>query len=87
MKQKIIGGETLGSVVRRFPHLETELNEMVEKDESFRQLCQDYRELVSALKKTSTHAGDTKADLIRLRTSLEVEILEKISRKGALERN
>jgi hypothetical protein len=81
MKLKIINKEKPWPVIRRFPYLETELHEMAEKDESFRQLCQDYRDLVSALKQTSVYQGDTRSDLLGLKTSLEVEILERVSRK------
>jgi len=87
MKLKIINTETSGPVIRRFPYLETELHEMAEKDESFRQLCQDYKDLLSALKKTSAYQGDTRSDLLGLKTSLEVEILERVSRKGVSQRN
>ena len=87
MKLKIINTETSGPVIRRFPYLETELQEMAEKDESFRQLCQDYKDLVSALKQTSAYQSDTRSDLRGLKTSLEVEILEKVSRKGVSKRN
>ena len=87
MKLKIINTETPGPVIRRFPYLETELHEMAEKDESFRQLCQDYKDLVSALKQTSAHQVDTRSDLLGLKTTLEVEILEQVSREAALERN
>ena len=87
MKLKLINTETSGPVIRRFPYLETELHEMAEKDESFRQLCQDYKDLVSALKQTSAHQGDTRSDLLGLKTTLEVEILEQVSREAALERN
>ncbi len=86
MKLKIISSETPGPVIRRFPYLETELHEMVVKDESFRQLCQDYRDLVGTLKRTSMYAGDTRSDLLGLKTTLEVEILERVSRKDALQR-
>ena len=87
MKLKILNTETPGPVIRRFPYLETELHEMVEKDESFRQLCQDYKDLVSALKQTSADMSDTRSDLLGLKTSLEVEILEQVSRKGVSKRN
>ena len=87
MKLKIINTETPGPVIRRFPYLETELQEMAEKDENFRQLCQDYKDLVSALRHTSAYQGDTRSDLLGLKTSLEVEILEQVSRKGVSKRN
>ena len=86
MKLKAVNTETPGSVIRRFPYLETELHEKVTKDESFRQLCQDYTDLVSTLKQPSTYTGDTKSDLLGLKTTLEVEILEQVSRKEALKR-
>jgi len=57
---------------------------MVMKDEGFRQLCQDYTDLVSTLKQPGTYSGDTRSDLLGLKTTLEVEILEKVSRKGVL---
>ena len=84
MKLKIINMETPGPVIRRFPYLKTELQKMVGKDESFRQLCQDYTDLVSTLKQPDTYTGDTKSDLLGLKTTLEVEILEQVSRKGTL---
>jgi len=87
MKLKIVNTETPGPVIRRFPYLETELQEMAEKDENFRQLCQDYKDLVSALKQTSAYQSDTRSDLLGLKTSLEVEILEQVSRKGVSKRN
>jgi len=87
MKLKVISTDIPGPVVRRFPYLETELHEMVVEDESFRQLCQDYKDLVSALQRSNAYTGETRSDLLGLKTTLEVEILEQVSRKGALERN
>jgi len=84
MKLKLVSTDIPGPVVRRFPHLETKLHQMVKKDESFRQLCQDYTDLVSTLKQPGTYTGDTKSDLLGLKTTLEVEILEQVSRKGTL---
>ena len=86
MKLKIVSPETPGPVTRRFPYLENELQEMAEKDESFRQLCQDYKELISALNQSTACAGDTRSDLLGLKTTLEVEILEQVTRKGVLSR-
>jgi len=87
MKLKIINTETSGPVIRRFPYLETELQEMAANDESFRLLCLDYKDLVNALKQTSANHGDTRSDLLGLKTTLEVEILEQVSRKGISKRN
>lgn len=83
MKLKLINTETPGPVSRRFPYLENELQEMAEKDESFRQLCKDYEDLVRALKRPDTYEGETRSDLLGLKTTLEVEILEKITQKEA----
>ena len=87
MKLKIVNAETPGPVIRRFPYLETELQKMAEKDESFRQLCQDYRDLIRALRRSNEYAGDTRSDLLGLKTTLEVEILEQVTRKEVLGRN
>lgn len=87
MKLNIINTQIPGPVIRRFPYLETELHEMVAMDENFRQLCQDYNALVSELKRTNAYMGDTRSDLLGLKTSLEVEILEQVTRKEVLGRN
>ena len=87
MKLKVVNTETPGPVIRRFPYLETELQKMAEKDESFRQLCKDYKDLVRALERPDTYVGDTRSDLLGLKTTLEVEILEQVARKETLDRN
>lgn len=87
MKLKLVNTETPGPVIRRFPYLEDELQEMAEKDESFRQLCKDYKDLVRALKRSNTYVGDTRSDLLGLKTTLEVEILEQVTRKRVLGRD
>jgi hypothetical protein len=87
MKLKIVRAEIPEPVVRRFPHLEAELHEMVMEDENFSQLCRDYQDVVGALKHTSAHKSDTRADLLGLKTTLEVEILEHVSRRSTLHRN
>ena len=84
MKLKVVREEMPGQVVRRFPYLETELHEMVISDEGFRQLCHDYQDLVSALKRINHQSGDTRADLRELKITLEVEILEHVTRKDVL---
>ena len=84
MKLKVAREELPGPVVRRFPYLETALHEMAINDESFRQLCHDYQDLVSALEQTSNQSGDTRADLLGLKITLEVEILEQVTRKDVL---
>jgi hypothetical protein len=87
MKLKNLRAEMPEPVVRRFPHLKAELHEMAMEDESFSQLCRDYRDVVGALKHTSAHKSDTRADLLSLKTTLEVEILEHVSRGRTLHRN
>lgn len=87
MKLKLVNTETPGLVIRRFPYLENELQEMAEKDEGFRQLCQDYKDLVRALKRPNSYVGETRSDLLGLKTTLEVEILEQITRKEVLGRS
>jgi hypothetical protein len=87
MKLKLVSAEIPEPVVRRFPHLEMELHDLVMKDESFSQLCHDYQDVVGALKQISAHKSDTRSDLLALKTTLEVEILEHVSRRGALTQN
>ena len=86
MKLKIVSSETPTPVIKRFPYLKTELHEMVAKDENFRQLCKDYKELINALNQSNAYMGDTRSELLGLKTTLEVEILEQVTRKGALDR-
>jgi acetylglutamate synthase len=83
MKLKIVHAEIPEPVVMRFPHLETELHEMAMKDKEFSQLCLDYKDVVDTLKQVDAHNSDTRADLLALKTTLEVEILEQVSRRGA----
>jgi hypothetical protein len=80
MKLRSINDEISKPVVRRFPHLETKLHAMVLNDENFSQLCRDYRDVVNALKSCNSFKGDTRSDLLVLKTTLEVEILEQVSR-------
>ena len=87
MKLKTLRAETPEPVVRRFPHLKAELHDMAMQDESFSQLCQDYQDVVGALKQISAHKSDTRADLLGLKTTLEVEILEHVSRGSTLHRD
>lgn len=81
MTPKVVNERTPDFVVSRFPHLETKLNSMVSNDESFRQLCFDYQDLVNALNQKSTQSSETREDLLGLKTSLEVEILEQVTRE------
>ena len=87
MKLKVVNTNIPGSVVRRFPYLEAELHEMAVKDEGFRHLCQDYKDLVSTLEHSDTYKVDTRSELLGLKTTLEVEILEQVSRKAASAQN
>ena len=87
MKLKLVNTETPGPVIRRFPYLENELQEMAEKDEGFRQLCKDYKDLVRALERSNSYVGETRSDLLGLKTTLEVEILEQVTRKEVLGRS
>jgi hypothetical protein len=67
---------------RRFPHLQVEFLEMINRVDSFRNLCLDYEELVQALEKSGTGNADDSEDLLNLKTSLEVELLEAITHSG-----
>ena len=87
MRLKIVRSEIPEPVLKRFPHLETELHEMAMKDEGFSQLCLDYQDVIGALKQIGARKGDTRTDLLGLKTTLEVEILEHVLCSGAQRRS
>jgi hypothetical protein len=87
MKLRIISDEVSKPVVRRFPHLESTLHAMVLNDENFSQLCGDYKDVVNTLNLSNSYKGDTRSDLIALKTTLEVEILEQVSRRDEIKKS
>ena len=68
------------AVVTRFPHLRDRLASRVEGDEEFLNLCEDYAAVVVSLKRLVGKDSDGREELVCLKNSLEVEILERLSR-------
>ena len=68
------------SLVDRFPHLQREIDRLAEQDSSFRQLNDDYELLLRSLEKASPGRVGDKEDMIYLKTTLEAEALERLSR-------
>jgi len=63
----------------RFPHLQKEIRRLAQRNEGFRQLSDDYELLLRSLEVTKSDAEGDRAELIRLKTSLEAEALEILS--------
>lgn len=63
----------------RFPHLQKEIQRLVQRNEGFRQLSDDYALLLRSLDVTEPDTEGDKAELIGLKTSLEAEALEMLS--------
>ena len=66
----------------RFPHLQKEIQRLAQRNEGFRQLSDDYELLLRSLGVTKPDAEGDRAELIRLKTSLEAEALEILSQAG-----
>jgi len=67
-------------VITRFPHLRDKLLSRVTDDEEFSALCNDYSSVVMTLKRLSQNSGSDWDEFTALKSSLEVEILECLSR-------
>jgi hypothetical protein len=67
------------SLLDRFPHLQRDICFEAKKDKGFRQLCDDYELLVRSLRTTNFQAPGDLEEMISLKTSLEVEVLERLS--------
>jgi hypothetical protein len=78
----MIANSSTLSLADRFPHLQQEIRRLAELDSSFRQLNDDYELLLRSLEKTSPGGIGDKEDMLYLKTSLEAEALEKLSRKS-----
>jgi hypothetical protein len=70
-------------LVDRFPHLQREIQHLFDHDSGFRHLNEDYELLLRSLANSSEDAAGDREDLVSLKTSLEAEALEKLSRASA----
>jgi len=67
-------------LVDRFPHLHREIRSLSEMDSDFRQLNDDYELLLRSLADSSLGTGRDREELVSLKTALEAEVLERLSR-------
>jgi hypothetical protein len=79
-KHMVISTEVPQVVVRRFPHLGDQIVARAVADVSFLSLCDDYSSLVTTLASLEGGAGESREELMSLKASLEVEILERLTR-------
>jgi hypothetical protein len=76
----VISTEVPQIVVHRFPHLGDQIVARAAADVNFLSLCGDYSALVITLASVKGDTGENREELMSLKTSLEVEILERLTR-------
>ena len=74
------------SLIDRFPHLQREILRLLDQDSGFSQLNEDYELLLRSLADGNQCSVGDRQDLINLKTSLEVEALERLSRTSTRKR-
>jgi len=68
------------SLIDRFPHLRHEINDLVEANPVFKQLSDDYALLTRSIQNINVESGGDLEEMMHLKTLLEVEALEVLSR-------
>ena len=68
------------SLIDRFPHLRHDIHVLAESDPVFQQLVDDYVLLTRSIQNIEAEAGAELEEMMSLKTSLEVEALEILSR-------
>jgi len=68
------------SLIDRFPHLRHDINDLAETDPVFRQLSDDYVLLTRSIQDTADEPGGDIEEMMSLKTLLEFEALEILSR-------
>jgi hypothetical protein len=76
----VISTEVPQVVVHRFPHLGDQIVARAAADVNFLWLCGDYSALVTTLASVEGGTGENREELMSLKASLEVEILERLTR-------
>jgi hypothetical protein len=76
----LISAEVSQVVVHRFPHLGEQIMARALVDVNFLSLCDDYSSLVSTLASAEGGTGESREELMSLKASLEVDILERLTR-------
>ena len=68
------------SLTDRFPHLRHEIRDLAETDPVFQQLSDDYALLTRSIQNIEAETGGDLEEMMSLKTLLEVEALEILSR-------
>ena len=71
------------SLTDRFPHLRHEIHDLTEADPGFQQLYDDYELLTRSIQDACAETDGDMEEMIALKTSLEVEALELLSRASS----
>ncbi len=77
-------GPSQNSLAQRFPHLRHEIRLLAKRDSSFGQLNEDYKLLLRSLVQIDPEAEADREEMLGLKTSLEVEALERLSQSDRL---
>ena len=67
------------ALAERFPHLWREIDELAATNPEFRQLSEDYDLLVRTLSSQALTKEEDREEIIELKSSLELEVLDRIS--------
>jgi hypothetical protein len=70
------------ALVLRFPHLREDLLARAATDPEFESLCNDYCSVVASLEEVVNTTNQQHHDLLVLKSSLEVEVLERLHRRA-----
>jgi hypothetical protein len=69
------------ALVQRFPHLREDLLARSATDPEFESLCSDYCSVAASLEQANNTSSQQHGDLLFLKSSLELEVLERLYRK------
>lgn len=64
----------------RFPHLQVQAEKLASTDDEFLSLCVDYAAIVELVQSSGDKDANRRNELSGLKASLELEILERLSR-------
>ena len=67
-------------VLRLFPHLGQQLAAAAEREPAFLELCEDYSSIMTSIEQMDAANTGDREELLSLKSSLEAEILERVSR-------
>jgi hypothetical protein len=84
---RTMANTSLIPLIDRFPHLQREIQRLFAHDSGFRQLNEDYELLLRSLVDSSQDDGGDREELVSLKTTLEAEALERLSRVNVWSRS